>query len=87
MTWFNINTNFSSRVITSPESDTQTHLLKQCFSGKMTLHYDAPRSSNIQMLILEYLHDNSPTNDINVSLKKVDMATAKNGLLQNVALN
>ena len=49
-------------------------------------------SPNIQMLILEYLHDNSPTNDINISLEKVEkifMATAKrslNGLMQNVAL-
>ena len=35
------------------------------------------------LLILEYLHDNSPTNDINISLEKVEnifMATAKRSL-------
>ena len=38
------------------------------------------------MLILEYLHDNSPTNDINISLEKVEnivMATTKRSLKIN----
>ena len=84
VTWLNINTNFSSRD-TSSESDTLTHLPKQFFweNDSSQKFHNALRSPNIQMLILEYLHDNSPTNDINISLEKVEnifMATAKRSL-------